>query len=154
MRRRDFLKQSGLAAALGRRLVFPSEKRGADVGLGRKGKGTTLYVLTDGHNLPLGVHLAGADRHESPQVIPLIERAAISWGYWPRGVRLLYDKAADSDPLRERAKPLHSADLSALGQPQGQDTTHAVATEMVRSATADRAEYFLAAEVPAADCPL
>ena len=72
--------------------------------IGRKGKGTNLFLLTDGNNLPLGVHQAGADRHESTQVIPLIDRAVISWGCWPRSVRLLYDKAADSDPLRKRLR--------------------------------------------------
>jgi len=52
----------------------------------------------------LSIHLAGADRHESTQVIPLVDRAVISWGHWPKRVRLIYDKAADSDPLRERLR--------------------------------------------------
>jgi transposase len=90
-----------LAGAVGRRLVFPSEKRGAAVGIGRKGKGTTILLLTDGNDLPLSAHIAGADEHEVNHVEPLLDQSVIEDVFWP-ATHLVYDKSADSDELRER----------------------------------------------------
>jgi transposase len=91
-----------------RRHVFSREKRGLEVGKTKKGKGTKLMVVADGQSVPLGVLLCSA----SPREVTLIE-ATLDQVRVPkpkhgrprkRIKRLIYDKAADSDPLRKRLK--------------------------------------------------
>jgi len=68
------------------------------VGPTRRGKGTQWLVVVDGQGVPLGKHLASASPHEST----LIE-ATLDQSFAPRKLqRLIYDKAADSEPLRQR----------------------------------------------------
>lgn len=55
-------------------------------------------VLTDGNGLPLAADTASASPHEVTLIEPLLERRVIRRK--PR--RLIYDAAADSDPLRAR----------------------------------------------------
>ena len=55
-------------------------------------------ILTDGEGTPLSVTLAGANRAEVTRVEPLIEHRVTH----RKPKRLLYDPAADSDPLREQ----------------------------------------------------
>lgn len=55
-------------------------------------------VLTDGHGLPLGIDTASASPHEVTLIEPLLKNRVLRRK--PR--RLIYDAAADSDPLRER----------------------------------------------------
>ena len=57
-------------------------------------------VLTDAAGLPLGIDTASASPHEVTLVEPLIEKRVLRRK--PR--RLIYDAAADSDPLRQRLK--------------------------------------------------
>ncbi len=54
-------------------------------------------VVADGHGLPLGARLTSA----SPAEVTLIEAIPLKW---PRPQRVIYDRAADSDPLRERLR--------------------------------------------------
>ena len=81
-----------------RRNVFVSKKRGKKVGKTKRGKGTKVMVLTDGHGLPIGIDTASASPHEVTLIEPLLENRILRRK--PR--RLIYDMAADSDPLRER----------------------------------------------------
>ena len=81
-----------------RRNVFPGKKRGADVGKTKKGKGTKIMVLIDGHGTPLGVDIASASEAEVNLIEPLLRKRTAR----RRPRRLIYDKAADSDPLRKR----------------------------------------------------
>jgi transposase len=90
-----------LAGTVGRRLVFPGKKGGAAVGVGRKGKGTTILLLTDRNDLPLSAHISGADEHEVNHIEPLLDQAVVNAAFW-QPTHLVYDKGADSDPLRER----------------------------------------------------
>lgn len=53
----------------------------------------------DGDRTPLGVVIAPANEHESRHIERLLEAAVVEL---PETCRLLYDGAADSDPLRER----------------------------------------------------
>lgn len=53
----------------------------------------------DGDRTPLGVAVAPANEHESRHVERLVTPAVVAL---PERTRLLYDGAADSDPLRER----------------------------------------------------
>lgn len=55
-------------------------------------------VLTDGEGVPLAVEVEAANHAEVNLVEPLID-AAVTDHVPPR---LVYDRAADSDPLRER----------------------------------------------------
>ena len=55
-------------------------------------------VLTEGHGLPLAVDIDSASKAEVNLVESLLEQRVIK--RTPR--RLIYDKAADCDPLRER----------------------------------------------------
>jgi transposase len=81
-----------------RRHVFLGEKRGECVGKTKRGKGTKTMVLSDGRGLPLGAEIASASPHEVTLIEPLIDQRVLPKK--PR--RLLYDAAADSDPLRKR----------------------------------------------------
>ena len=57
-------------------------------------------VLIDGHGLPLAAEIASASPHEVTLIEPLLENRQLR----KRPRRLIYDKAADSDPLRQRLK--------------------------------------------------
>jgi transposase len=84
----------------GRRHIFPSKKRGKKVGKTKRGKGTKIMVLIDAEGLPLGVDTASASPHEVNLIEPLLARRVLRRK--PR--RLIYDAAADSDPLRARLR--------------------------------------------------
>jgi len=98
--------------ALGRNLcrwhVFVGKKRGACVGKTKRGKGTKLMVVADGKGVPLGVQLASATPNEVTLIESTLEKVAVprKGRGRPRKnpTRLIYDKAADSDPLRNRLK--------------------------------------------------
>jgi transposase len=81
-----------------RRHVLPGKKRGELVGPTKRGKGTKILVLVDGRGLPLGATIASASPNEVTLVEPLLERRLLR----RRPERLVYDRAADSDPLRRR----------------------------------------------------
>jgi transposase len=55
-------------------------------------------VLADGRGVPLGATIASASPHEVTLIEPLLERRLLR----RRPERLIYDLAADSDPLRQR----------------------------------------------------
>src|SRR5271169_914196 len=85
------------------------EKRGCGVGKTKRGKGTKWMVVVDGRGLPLGNYLHSA----SPGEVTLAETtlATIRVGRRhhagrPRQkpVRVIADKAYDSDPLRKRLR--------------------------------------------------
>ena len=85
------------------------EKRGCGVGKTKRGKGTKWMVVVDGRGVPLGNYLHSA----SPAEVKLAETtlATIRVGRShhagrPRQkpMRVIADKAYDSDPLRERLR--------------------------------------------------
>ena len=55
-------------------------------------------LLVDGHGLPLAIDIESASRAEVTLVENLIDRAVVD----EVPPRLVYDKAADCDPLRQR----------------------------------------------------
>lgn len=57
-------------------------------------------LLVDGNGTPLGVEIASASEAECNLIEPLIDARVCD----KVPERLLYDKAADSDPLRERLR--------------------------------------------------
>jgi transposase len=68
------------------------------VGKTKRGKGTKTMVLVDGRGLPLGAEIASASPHEVKLIEPLLQRRILR----KKPPRLIYDAAADSDPLRQR----------------------------------------------------
>jgi transposase len=96
------------------RIVFgrqfrPGEKRGCGVGKTKRGKGTKWMVVVDGRGLPLGNYLHSA----SPAEVKLAEttlatirvgRSHHSGRPRQKPMRVIADKAYDSDPLRERLR--------------------------------------------------
>jgi transposase len=97
-----------LGRDLCRRHVFPGKKGGACVGKTKRGKGTKLMVVADGKSVPLGIQLAAASPNEVTLIESTLERVAVprKGRGRPRKnpKRLIYDKAADSDALRDRLK--------------------------------------------------
>jgi transposase len=81
----------------GRRLVLTGKKGGLEVGRGRKGNGTNYLVLTDGNDTPLSSIITAANVSEVHAIETLVDECRTS--RLPK--RLLYDKAADADWLRE-----------------------------------------------------
>jgi len=92
----------------GRQFCF-REKRGCGVGKTKRGKGTKWMVVVDGQGVPLGDQLHSA----SPAEVRLAETtlASIRVGRRHRAgrprqkpVRVITDRAYDSDPLRNRLR--------------------------------------------------
>jgi transposase len=79
--------------------VFLGKKRGECVGKTKRGKGTKIMVLADGNGTPLAANIHSASPAEVTLIEPLLDTTVADWG---QPDRLIYDKAADSDPLRER----------------------------------------------------
>jgi IS5 family transposase len=61
--------------------------------------GSHALILMDGKQTPLGVVISPANHHETRHIERLLDSAVVEL---PARCRLLYDAAADSDPLRER----------------------------------------------------
>lgn len=81
----------------GRRHVFAGKKRGLEVGKTKKGKGTKLLVLTEGQGLPISAFTISAQVAEVSTIETLVDIQVAG----QRPERLLYDKAADADWLRD-----------------------------------------------------
>jgi transposase len=79
--------------------VFPSKKRGACVGKTKRGKGSKLMLLVDGHGTPLATDVHSASPAEVRLIEPLLDSLVLKHRI-PE--RLVYDKAADCDALRDR----------------------------------------------------
>ena len=86
--------------------LCPGKKGGSKVGKTKRGKGSKLMVVADGQGLPLGVLTASASPAEVTLIEETLKQAAVPV---PSGKRdpaklqpLIYDRAADSDPLRQR----------------------------------------------------
>ena len=77
----------------------PAKKGGDDVGKTKKGKGTKIMILVDGEGIPLAANIASASEAEVNLIEPLVESSLLACKCRPQ--RLMYDRAADSDPLRE-----------------------------------------------------
>src|SRR5467141_3702444 len=71
------------------------EKRGSAVGPTRRGKGSKIMAISDGHGLPIAVHVASASPHEKKLVEPTLQRRFLA----ETPERLIGDRAYDSDPL-------------------------------------------------------
>jgi len=93
--RRDRLENS-----LGGWHVRPGKKRGDCVGKTKCGKGTKVMTMVDAGGTPLAVTIDSASPAEVSLIEPLLDRRVLA----RLPAKLVYDRAADSDPLRERLK--------------------------------------------------
>lgn len=80
--------------------LFLGKKRGDKVGKTKRGKGTKIMVHSEGHGLPIAATIHSASPNEVTLIEPLLNSTVIR----RKPKRLLYDKAADSDPLRLRLR--------------------------------------------------
>jgi transposase len=85
------------------------EKRGCGVGKTKRGKGTKWMVVVDGRGLPLGNYLhsaspAGVKLAETTLATIRVGRNHHSGRPRQKPLRVIADKAYDSDPLRERLR--------------------------------------------------
>jgi len=83
------------------------EKRGSKVGKTKRGKGTKWMVVVDGQGIPLGKQLYSATPNEvrlAEETLASIHVTRRDRGGRPRQkpLRVIADRAYDSDPLRER----------------------------------------------------
>lgn len=78
--------------------IRPCKKGGACVGKTKCGKGTKIMVLSDAEGIPLAAEIHSA----SPAEVTLIESLLDQQPLPKTPQRLIYDMAADSDPLRNR----------------------------------------------------
>jgi transposase len=80
-----------------RRLVHTGKKGGDDVGRTLRGNGTRILLMTDRRGTPLCAYTTAANHNEVTTIETLVDQPLAV----PRPARLLYDKAADADWLRE-----------------------------------------------------
>ncbi len=88
-------REAGSERVVHRRQLQLGEKRGSAVGPTRRGKGSKIMAISDGHGLPLAVHVASASPHETKLVEPTLQRRFLA----ETPERLIGDRAYDSDPL-------------------------------------------------------
>jgi len=69
------------------------------VGVTKIGKGTKVELVCDANGLPLGVTIAAANVPETELIEPALDAVVVECA---EPEHLLYDKAADSDALRQR----------------------------------------------------
>jgi transposase len=91
-------RQARLKRSVRRRQLQLGEKRGSAVGPTRRGKGSKIMAISDGHGLPLAVYLASASPHESKLVEATLENRFFA----DLPQRLIGDRAYDNDGLDER----------------------------------------------------
>jgi len=90
-------------------LFCGSEKGGSAVGKTKRGKGTKIMAVTDGHGVPVAVHVASASPHETRLV-----EATLDNRFAPElPQKLLGDLAYDSDPLDGKLQAKYGIDLIA-----------------------------------------
>jgi transposase len=83
---------------LHRRDLYDREKGGFGVGKTKRGKGSKLMAVADRSGLPLAVHVTSASPHE----VTLVHDTLKERFFRPRPVRLIGDRAYDSDKLDEQ----------------------------------------------------
>lgn len=93
-------KDAGLVAGNGRWHLFACKKKGLEVGKTKKGKGTKLMLMTDGQGIPISAFTTSAQTAEVNTIETLVDIRVTR----KRPDRLLYDKAADADWIRDALK--------------------------------------------------
>src|SRR5438105_12584735 len=91
-------REAGFERSIHRCQLQLGEKRGSAIGPTRRGKGSKIMAISDGHGLPLAVHVASASPHETKLVEATLENRFFA----DLPERLIGDRAYDSDRLDER----------------------------------------------------
>ena len=99
----------GFARMFCGRHVCAGQKRGRLVGKTKRGKGTKIMGIADGHGLPLALRTESASPAEVKLVEPTLQERFVS----ELPERLIGDKAYDSDRLDERLQRHYGTELIA-----------------------------------------
>jgi transposase len=91
-------RRVGFVGVFYRWQLCSGQKRGFKVGKTKRGKGVKIMAIGDAHGLPLAVHTEAASPAEVTLVASTLENRLVE----EKPLRLIADKAYDSDPLRER----------------------------------------------------
>jgi transposase len=102
-------REAGSERDLHRRQLQLGEKRGSAVGPTRRGKGSKIMAISDGHGLPVAVHVASASPHETKLVEPTLTQRFLA----ETPERLIGDRAYDSDPLDAKIREGFGVELVA-----------------------------------------
>ena len=94
---------------LHRRQLQRREKGGSGVGPTKRGKGSKIMAIADGHGLPFAVHVASASPHETKLVAPTLEQRFLR----ETPERMMGDRAYDSDPLDRHIQQRYGVQLIA-----------------------------------------
>ena len=80
-------------------------------------QGTKRSTAVDGRGIPIGGVTAGANRHDSPLLVPTLDHASESVGGLPEGASVHLDRGYDSNITRERLKERAlNAEIAKKGQ--------------------------------------
>lgn len=94
-----------MGQSLPRWQLRPGQKGGDAVGKTKRGKGTKVMLVTDGNGLPIGLKLAGANRHEVKLAVPALQTVQVphrgSGRPKQRPDELVADRAYDSRYFRQ-----------------------------------------------------
>jgi transposase len=94
---------------LHRRQLQRGEKRGSSVGPTKRGKGSKIMAIADGHGFPLAVYVASASPHETKLIEPTLDQRFLA----DLPERMIGDRAYDSDPLDQRILQRYGVQLIA-----------------------------------------
>ena len=89
--------------------VRPGQKRGRLVGKTKRGKGTKIMGIADGHGLPIALRTESASPAEVKLVQPTLEERIVA----EVPERLIGDKAYDSDRLDEELMRHYGTEMIA-----------------------------------------
>src|SRR6267143_934063 len=102
-------RQTGFVGDLHRRQLQFCEKRGTAVGPTRRGKGSKIMAIADGHGFPVACCVTSASPHETKLVEGTLEHRFTR----AKPKRMIGDRAYDSDPLDQRLRQKHGIRLIA-----------------------------------------
>ena len=81
-------------------------------------QGTKRSTAVDGQGIPIGGVTAGANRHDSPLLVPTLERVSESVGGLPEGASVHLDRGYDSSLTRQRLQERGlNPEIAEKGQP-------------------------------------
>jgi transposase len=97
-------------------------------------QGIKRSTAVDGRGIPIGGVSAPANRHDSPLLVPTLERASSSVGRLPDLASVHLDRGYDSSLTRERLKELGlNAQIAKKGQPAPLQATNRWVVERTNS---------------------
>src|SRR2546422_1352640 len=106
-------RQTGFVGDLHRRQLQFGEKRGTAVGPTRRGKGSKIMAIADGHGFPVACDVASASPHETKLVEGTLQHRFTR--AWPE--RMIGHTAYDSDPLDRQLWREHRIRMIAPNRP-------------------------------------